>query len=171
MAGKYRDSAHDDCNLNFQLTDKIPVISCHNLRKYDSHFIRQQIGQISKNHKYKNKKGEEKQMTVNAILNNMEKCMAVMLGNDLTFIDSFQFMSSSLDKLVSNLPKESLKYTSEKFRGSKLDLMSQKAVYPYDFMDSFEKFDKTELPTKDEFYSILNDESITDDDYEHAQDV
>jgi len=35
-------------------------------------------------------------------------------------------MSSSLDKLVSNLPKESLKYTSEKLRGKKLDLMSQK---------------------------------------------
>ena len=61
--------------------------------------------------------------------------MTFMLGNNLKLIsDSFQFMSSSLNKLVSNLPKESLKYTSEKLRSKKLDLMSQKGVYPYDFM-------------------------------------
>lgn len=78
----------------------------------------QQIRQIrAKNHKYKNKKGKEQQMNINAIPNNMEKYMAFMLGNNLTFIDSFQFVSSSLDKLVSNLPKESLKYTSQKFQG------------------------------------------------------
>ena len=40
-------------------------------------------------------------------------------------------MSSSLDKLVSNLPMEDLKYTSEEFTGKKLSLMSQKGMYPY----------------------------------------
>ena len=45
----------------------------------------------------------------------MERYMAFTLGNNLTFIDSFQFMSSSLDKLVSNLRKEDLKYTSTAF--------------------------------------------------------
>ena len=129
ITGKYRGSAHQDCNLNFQITDKIPVIF-HNLRGYDSHFIMQEIGAIVKKYTYKDKKGEEKQMNINAIPNNMEKYMAFMLGNHLTFIDSFQFMSSSLDKLVSNLPKESLKYTSERFKGKKLDLMAQKGVYP-----------------------------------------
>ena len=94
-----------------------------------------------------------------------------MLGNHLTFINSFQFMSSSLDKLVSNLPKEALKYTSEEFTGKELSLMSQKGVYPYDQMDSFEKFNQTELPTKDQFYSILNDQDITNDEYNHAKKV
>ena len=94
-----------------------------------------------------------------------------MLGNHLTFIDSFQFMSSSLDKLISNLPKEVLKYTSEEFTGMKLSLMSPKEVYPYDHMDSFEKFDQTELPTKNQFYSILNDQHITNDEYNHAKKV
>ena len=97
--------------------------------------------------------------------------MAFMLGNHLTFIDSFQFMSFSLDKLVSNLPKEALKYMSEEFTGMKLSLMSQKGVYPYDRMDSFEKFDQTELPTKDQFYSVLNDQHITNDEYNHAKRV
>jgi len=46
--------------------------------------------------------------------------MAFMLGNNLTFVEGFHYMSPSLDKLVSNLPKlESLKWTSEKFRGKK----------------------------------------------------
>ena len=97
--------------------------------------------------------------------------MAFMLGNHLTFIDSFQFMSSSLDKLVSNLPKDDLIYTSKVFKGKRLNLMSQKGVYPYNFMDSFEKFNQRELPNKDQFYSILKDQHITDDEYDHANKV
>ena len=140
------------------------------MRGYDSHFIMQEIGAIFKNHTYKNNKGEEKQMNINAIPNNMEKYMAFMLGNHLTFIDSFQFMTLSLEKLVSNLPKESLKYTSKSFKGEKLDLMVRKGVYPYDYMDSFEKFNH-KLPSKEDFYSILNDQHISNEDYEHAQNV
>ena len=173
ITGKYRGSAHQDCNLKLRINPKeikIPVIF-HNLRGYDSHFIMQQIGQIAKEHTYKDKKGEVKQMNINAIPNNMEKYMAFMLGNHLTFIDSFQFMSSSLDKLVSNLPAEALKYTNKKFKGKKFELMTRKGVYPYDYMDSFEKFNKTELPTKEEFYSILCGEHITDEDYQHAKNV
>ena len=123
----------------------------------------QQIGEIAKKHAYTNKKGEKQDLNINAIPNNMKKYMTFMLGNHLTFSDSFQFMSSSLDKLVSNLPKDDLIYTSKVFKRKRLNLMSQKGVYPYDFMDSFEKFSQTELLTKDQFYSILNDQHITDD--------
>ena len=131
----------------------------------------QQIGQIAKDHTYNNKNGKVKQMNINAIPNNMEKYITFMLGNHLTFIDSFQFMSSSLDKLVSNLPTEALKYTNKKFKGKKFELMTRKGVYPYDYMDSFKKFNKTELPTKEEFYSILSGEHITDEDYQHSKNV
>ena len=94
-----------------------------------------------------------------------------MLGKHLVFLDSFQFMSSSLDKLISNLPKKAFKYTLEEFTGKKLNLMSQKGVYPYDYMDCFEKFDQTELPTKEQFYSILNDQHVTNGEYDHARKV
>ena len=97
--------------------------------------------------------------------------MAFMLGNHLTFIDSLQFMCSSLDKVVSNLPKDDLIYTSKAFKGRRLDLMCQKGVYPHDFMDRFEKFNQKELPHKDQFYSILNDQHITDDEYDRAKKV
>ena len=173
ITGKFRCSAHQECNLKLRIKPenlKIPVIF-HNLRGYDSHFIMQQIGEITNKHGYTNKKGEKEDLNINTIPNNMEKYMAFMLGNHLMFIDSFQFMSSSLDKLVSNLPKDDLIYTSKAFKGKRLDLMSQTGVYPYDYMDSFEKFNEKELPTKDQFYSILNDQHITDDEYNHAKEV
>ena len=150
ITGEYRGSAHQECNLKLRVNPeqvKIPVIF-HNLRGYDSHFIMQEIGAIVKEYEYTNKKGQKCQMNINAIPNNMEKYMAFMLGNHLTFLDSFQFMSSSLEKLVSNLPRESLKYTSQRFKGTKLDLMVRKGVYPYDYMDSFDKFNK-KLPVKE----------------------
>ena len=53
----------------------------------------QQICHIAKKHTYKNTKGEEKQMNVNAIPNNVEKYMSFMLGYHLVFIDSFQLMN------------------------------------------------------------------------------
>ena len=172
ITGKYRGSAHQECNLQLRLNPdkiKIPVIF-HNLRGYDSHFIMQEIGAIVKDYEYTNKNGKKCQMNINVIPNNMEKYMAFMLGNHLTFLDSFQFMSSGLDKLVSNLPKESLKYTSNMFKGTKLDLMVRKGVYPYDYMDSFDKFNSP-LPKKEEFYSILNNEHISDENYQHAKNV
>ena len=172
ITGKFRGSAHQECNLKLRIKPenlKIPIIF-DNLRGYDSHFIMQQIGEIAKKHGYTNKKAEKQDLNINAIPNNMEKYMAFMLGNHLTFIDSFQLiMSSSLDKLASNLPKDDLIYTSKAFKGKRLDLLSKKGVYPFDFMDSFEKFNNRELPTMDQFYSILNDEHITDNEYIHAK--
>ena len=170
ISGNYRGSAHQDCNLNFQLTENIPIIF-HNLRGYDSHFIMQNIGEIARKHTFKNKRGEEKQMDINVIPNSMEKYMAFMLGQNLVFIDSFQFMSQSLSNLVKNLPSGAFKYTSQEFQGEKLSLMKQKGVYPYDLMDLFDKFTKTELPGKEDFFSILNNEHITDEEYQHAQEV
>ena len=173
ITGKFRGSAHQDCNLKLQIkpeTIKIPVIF-HNLRGYDSHFIMQKIGKIAKEHTYTNKKGQKVQMDINVIPNNMEKYMAFMLGNHLVFIDSFQFMSSSLDKLVSNLPDEAFKYTKQEFKKELFKLTKQKGVYPFDFIDSFDRFNETKLPEQQDFYSILNNEHISDEQYKYAQNV
>ena len=173
ITGKFRGSAHQDCNLKLRIKPdniKIPVIF-HNIRGYDSHFIMQQIGEIAKKHTYKNKRGEECHMNINCIPNNMEKYMAFMLGNHLVFLDSFQFMSSSLDNLIKNLPDEAFKYTKKEFEKEQFNLMKQKGIYPYDHMDSFDRFNETQLPEKQDFYSILNNEHISDEQYKHAQNV
>ena len=78
ITGKYRRSAHEACNWNFKLTDKIPVIF-HNLRGYDSHLIMQQIADVAKKNTLKNKKGDKCQLMTNAILNNMEKYIAFIV--------------------------------------------------------------------------------------------
>ena len=50
-------------------------------------------------------------------------------------------------------------------------LVTQKGVYPYEYMDSLDRFDETQLPPKESFHSSLSDESISDQDYKHAQQV
>ena len=54
---------------------------------------------------------------------------------------------------------------------NKFALLLRKGVYPYEYMDSWEKFNETSLPDKKAFYSELNKEGITDEDYAHAQKV
>ena len=173
ITGEFRGSAHQDCNLKLRIKPtkiKIPVLF-HNLRGYDSHFIMQQIGEIAKKHVYKNNRGEECHMNIDCIPNNMEKYMAFMLGNHLVFLDSFQFMSSSLDNLTKNLPDDAFKYTQQEFIKEQFNLMKQKGIYPYDYMDSFNKFNETQLPNKKDFFSILNNEHISHEQYNHAQNV
>ena len=163
ITGQYRGSAHQDCNLKLRIDPhklKVPVIF-HNLRGYDSHFVMQEIGSI----------GKSNDLSINCIPNNIEKYMAFMLGKHLVFLDSFQFMASSLERLATNLPTDAFKYTIQVFQDEKLALMKQKGVYPYDFMDSFQKFGDRQLPPKEEFYGILTDEGISDEQYQHAQKV
>ena len=49
--------------------------------------------------------------------------------------------------------------------------MLRTGVYPYEYMDDCEKFNKTSLPEKKDFYSHLNMEDITDADYMHSKRV
>ena len=50
-------------------------------------------------------------------------------------------------------------------------LLLRKGVYPYEHMDSWERFDETSLPDKEAFYSSLNMEDITDADHRHSKRV
>ena len=139
VTGKYRGSAHTDCNLSYRLTNKIYVIF-HNLRGYDSHLIMQEIGKFKNN--------------INVIPNNMEKYMAFMIDRNLIFIDSFQFMNQSLSNFADNLPKDGFYHTKNEFGPENLQLITRKGVYPYNFMDDFNKFKEEELPSIEIF--ILN---------------
>ena len=70
---------------------------------------------------------------------------------------------------MSATPKDSLRNTAEISNGS--ELLFKKGIYPYEYMDSWQRFDETNLSEKEEFYSKLNDEHITDEEYEHAKKV
>ena len=161
ITGKYRGSAHNYCNLKLRIEPesiKIPVIF-HNLKGYDSHFIMQKIGKmieveivydvvrVKKDDKITEFK---RKIDINIIANNFEKYMSFRLGKHLHFIDSFQFMSQSLDKLSSNLPEDRFIYTGGEIDGD-LDLMKKKGVYPYDYMDSFSRFKKINYQSEKNF--------------------
>ena len=79
-------------------------------------------------------------------------------------------MASSLDKLSSNLTDEQYKNLKQ-FYGGNFKLMRRKGIFPYKFLNCWERFDESQLPSKDEFYSKLNMNGITDEDYKHAQEV
>ena len=89
--------------------------------------------------------------------------MSFTINSKLSFIDRFQFLSSSLDSLVQNLNKDDFKYLSQELNNNVLDLVKQIGFYPYEYMNNFEKF-KEELPCKEKL-------KITDKEYEHVIDV
>ena len=148
VTGKFRGAAHWNCNINFQLTKKVPVIF-HNLRGYDSHLIFNELDKFD--------------VKISVIPNGLEKCMAFFLNKKLVFIDSMQFMNSSLYKLAKNLSDENFKYLVEEFRSKNLEPLKQKGDYPCEFMNCFERFNENKLPTMKYFYSSTKDGKIGDD--------
>jgi hypothetical protein len=90
---------------------------------------------------------------------------------ELRFIDSFKFLSSSLDKLSKNLRKDQFFELSKYFSKEHLDLVTRKLAYPYEYMDSPEKYLETQLPPIEKFYISLNNESVSQEEYENAQEI
>ena len=85
------------------------------------------------------------------------------MNKTLVFIDSMQFMNSSIYKLVKNLSDEDFKYLVEEFGSENLELLKQKGDYPYEYMNSFERFNEEKLPARKYFYSSTKDGKIGDD--------
>ena len=157
--GLYRGPMHLLCNLRYKIPSYIPVVF-HNLSGYDAHlFIRElgahtsEMGVIAKNKEdyisfsikvpvdsYIDKNGEKKDKLI-----------------ELRFIDSFKFMSSSLDSLTKNLVSRGKKlFGFEDYSELQYDLLTRKGVYPYEYVNSWDRFNEAQLPPIDVFYSNLN---------------
>ena len=125
ITGKFRSTSHWSCNINLKISKKVPIIF-HNLKKYDNHLIFKELSKFN--------------LSVSVIPNGLENYMSFTLNKNIGFIDSMLFMNRSLDKLAKNLSDEGFKYLSEEFSGEKLELVKKKAVYTYEYFNSFEKF-------------------------------
>ena len=156
---QFRGAAHNTCNLKLRLnprTTTIPVVF-YNLREYDSHLLMQAISKV--------------EGWVSCIPKNTEKYISFSL-RQLRFFDSAQFLLGSLDRLVANNKPEAFQITMQHEPDeARHSLLMLKGVYPYEFMDSWERFAEPRLPPKEAFYSKLTDEGISDADYFHAQKV
>ena len=173
ITGEYRGAAHSKCNQQLRIDPfrtPIPVFF-HNLKNYDSHHLISAIGRTEeKTTTCTNKYGQaiigkDKPVTVtdgkiSAIVQNMEKLISFSWGQ-FRFLDSYAFLNSSLDKLVQNTPKKDLRITRQQYpnrcylsqsrrllNDTKFHLVTQKGVYPYEYMDSLDRFDEKELPTQ-----------------------
>ena len=123
--GKYRGALHSKCNLRLKRTKTIPVFA-HNLNGYDSHLFVKRLAHT--------------QGDVNCIPRNEEKYITftksvlvhiinkgddeqVNIYSNLKFVDTINFMQTSLEKLVENMDRPDFKHTSKYFSGDNLDLM------------------------------------------------
>ena len=96
----------------------------------------------------------------------MEKYITFSAGK-IHFIDSLNFIVRDLEQLVEF--SSSFPITARHSRGS--DLLYRKGIFPYKYMNVWERFEETSLPGKEKFYRKLNDEHVSDEEYEHAKKV
>ena len=90
-------------------------------------------------------------------------------------LDYLDYMKNKDEKLIfrcfpckKNYEKDFNKELIKRFANI---LSLRKGVYPYEYMDNWERFDETSLPNKESFYSSLNMENIDDIDYRHGKNV
>ena len=182
FTGKYRGAAHKSCSRKYKKPNFTPVVF-HNLTGYDSHLFIKNLAfsegdidcipnneekyiSFTKNIKVacymkevKDKNGETTHFETRTRYHNIR------------LIDSFKFMATSLEKLANNLQKDDFINVKRYYKDDKLELVTRKGVYPYEYMDMPEKLKETKLPAKEAFYTRLNDEGITNENYAHAQKV
>ena len=173
--GRYRGAAHNNCNLKYRKPKSISVFF-HNLSGYDSHLFIKKLG------------SPDKRENIDCIPNNEEKYISfsktIKTGHytnkkgevkdktfKIVFKDSLKFMSSSLGALVNNLPKDAFKNLLKYFTPKQAEILKQKGFYPYECMDSIEKFKDTEPPPQKGFYSKLSGRGINEKNYKHVWNV
>lgn len=165
LTGQFRGAAHSYCNIRFALPKFIPVFF-HNLSGYDSHLFIKKLGEMNG--------------SVKVIAKNKEKYISFTKffkgSNDeyvaVRFIDSFNFLSASLEKLSDNLNKEDFIHLSKLFPDNeKFELMRRKGVYPYEYVKGWKSYKEKSLPEQKHFFSSLTNEHITESDYRHAKKV
>ena len=136
IVGNYRGAAHIRCNLAYRMSIsewKLPVVM-HNLKGYDCNLIVKAL---------KSEFVEEVRVIPQFIT-----------VDRLKFIDSLKFVPQSLDSLAKTVEVGEFKYIREVFPiQDEFELIKRKDVYPYDYMDSFARFDESRLPSRDAFFS------------------
>ena len=125
ITGKYRGSAQKDCNTYSKLNHKTPLVFQY-LKNYDSHLTIRELDKLN--------------FKINVIPNGLDKYVNLTIKNKLSFIGSFQFLSSSLYGLVKNLDKDDFKHLSQEFHNNVLDLAKKNGFDPCEYMTDFKKF-------------------------------
>ncbi|XP_070172232.1 uncharacterized protein [Polyergus mexicanus] len=170
LAGRYRSPAHSNCNLNYKDTYVIPVFF-HNLSGYDAHFIIKDVANAFP--------GSVEVLPITketyiSFTKNVEDAWDEgWFGRrlKLRFVDSFKFLSASLEKLASYLDKSELRIARSEFSDlsdADFELLARKGVFPYEYVDDVDKLLETRLPPREAFHSSLTGDAISESDYARA---
>ena len=143
ITGKFRGPAHKECNLELRIPKKTPIIF-HNVERNDGHLIFRQLNNF-------------KDIDIQVVPKSSEEYMSIIINRNIIFLDSLQFYKASLDTLEGNLQDSDFKHLMSEFPPNKFDLLRKKDAYPYEWVDSYEKFKYTKFPPKESFYSSKDD--------------
>jgi len=155
LNGKYRGAAHNRCNLQAKLDKTVPIFF-HNFSNYDLHLF---IKELSKNTHHKLK----------IIAKNSEEYITLSYGC-LKFVDSYRIVQSSLDGCTKSMVTSDFKILAKHFPND-VDLLKEKGIFPYDYMDNYEKYNEKEFPDYSKFYSVLNNKNILESEYERGKNI
>lgn len=164
--GRFRGMSHHECNLKFNRKYIVPVVF-HNLSGYDAHFIIEEIATSMSGETCVLPLTKEKYVSFTQYIPFDDKKRFLQLR----FIDSFKFLASSLDNLSSILDNSNKNILRENFQNltnTQFQLLTQKGVFPYEYLDTYSKLDETALPSRDLFYSSINNETVSIENYNHA---
>ena len=180
--GKYRGAAHSKCNLNYKIVKEIPVLF-HNGSIYDYHFINKYLARKIEDNFECLGENTEKYISFTVpfkkVINDKKSKYKIRIS------DSYRFMQDSLSNLLDKLSEFKIDkidndvlikkfYNTYQLSDNDINefkLLLRKGVCPYEYMDSWKRFNETELPSEDRFYTKLNLEDISADDYAHAINV
>ena len=156
LTGKYRGAAHYICNINCkQRSSSFVPRFFHNFSGYDCHLIFQELLI----------QAFEKGYEPKIIPKSMENYVSIQVGC-LRFLDSYRFLSSSLDKLVKSL--DSLPIMDE--NGFIDNIFKKKLAYRYEYFN-LDNFDKPFNLTKEDYWSTLTQSYPSDDDIKRTQEL
>ena len=176
LTGKYRGAACQECNTKMRKPKNMLPIIMHNLKNYDLHTIcRSGLGQMKHWQLKVISQTTEKYLGMAARFlleryTNPKTKQEKTVYMNLRFLDSFQFMSASLDSLVRNLTPQDLRLCRQ-LQFPSDDLITSKGVFPYSHFDSFDRLHETHLPSREAFRSSLTGEALPEEDYQRAQEA
>ena len=180
FTGVFLGWSHNQCNLLRRKTNFTPVFA-HNLSGYDMHHVVLALEKANKN------------SIITIIPNTDEKFVCLQIGirvgskpdmngkikNEYEYIrllDSYRFMNESLDKLSQNLPEDAFELLDNHFAQwpqENINLLKQKASFPYSYVDSFSKLEETKLPERELWTNSLDQftVSVASEEYNRACEV
>ena len=171
ITGKFRSALCHKCNSKLHVSRRTLPVIFHNFKNYDAHqLIKHGLSKFKHWQLDIIPETKEKYMTLRARIPVELTREGKQVYFNVVFLDSYQFMSSSLASLVNNL--DSLPFTEvlqPDYPNLTNETIKRKGVFPYSYFNSLSKLQESCLPPRSAFRNDLSGEECTEEDYRFAQ--